>query len=277
MKNSLLRDLSYYVFYNLVTLVSITIIVSLITFFHFLLDHSIEAIESWISDNGWGLITASKLIALFIVMKFHVLNKNDKPTFKKLTLDHFIFPKKEFYPILLAFIGLFFVLESVNFVVGEFELDNVIKSFFYAFLFYFSDLFLLAQISSNGKTSRLKNFLYPLIFVIIAKTSFLLITVSDEKGQLTLLITYLNMVLLMFISGLNRENKFSLLAPLIFLIFYICPIISIFGLDPVWGDSRAVMTLKIIPYLKNYIVFSLLILCYLYLKNFKYKENYGIE
>ena len=103
MKNSSLREVSYYVFYNLITLVSITIIVSLITFFHFLLDHSFEAIESGIFDNGWGLIIISKLIALFVVMKIYVLNKNDRPSFKKLALNHFKFPKKQVFPILVSY------------------------------------------------------------------------------------------------------------------------------------------------------------------------------
>ena len=275
MKKDYIRELSYYVSYNLVILVSITIIVSLITFFHFLLDHPIEDVERWISYNGWGLIITSKLIGLFTVLKFYVLNKNERPSFRTLFLDHFVSPKKEMFTVLFAYLGLFFVLEGPNLVPGgEFETFKVLKSFFYAFIFYFSDLFLLAQI---GLGSRLKNFLYPLIFVITSKLSFLLITISDEKGEITILITYLNMVLLMFLSGANRGNKFILSSPLIFLTLYICPLIAFFGLDPVWGDSHAVTILKTASYFKNYIILSLLVLCYLYLKKIKNKESYGIE
>lgn len=275
MKNSSLRELSYYVFYNLITLVSITIIVSLITFFHFLLDHSFEAIESGIFDNGWGLIIISKLVALFVVMKIYVLNKNDRPSLKKLAMDHLTLPRKEVFPILLSYWGMFLLMENSSLVTGV-EFEKVIKSFFYAFVFYWSDLFLLAQISRKENKFALKNFLYPLFFIITSKLSFLLITVSDEIGQITIFITFFNMVVLLFL-GNTRGNKFSLSGPLIFLIAYICPMISFFGLDPVWGNTEAVRALDIASYFKNYIILSLLILCYIYLKKIKYRESYGIE
>ncbi|RLA62881.1 MAG: hypothetical protein DRQ88_10125 [Epsilonproteobacteria bacterium] len=275
MKKTLLREFSYYVFYNLITLVSITILVSLITFFHFLLDHPIETIESWLFDNGWGLIITSKLIALYMIMKVYILNKNEKPTLKRLVWKHFIGPKKEIIPILITYVALFFLLDRINLIDHpEYEVSQVIKSFFYGLIFYLSDLFLLAQVSIDKK--NIKNFIYPFIFIITSKLSFLLITVSDEKGQIFSLITYFNMMLLMFLSGANRGNRFSLLAPLIFLAVYICPLISFFGLDPVWGDSQAVLTLDIVNYSKNYVILSLLILCYLYLKKIKFKEKYGV-
>jgi hypothetical protein len=275
MKNSSLRELSFYVFYNLITLVSITIIVSLITFFHFLLDHSFEAIESGIFDNGWGLIIISKLIALFVVMKIYVLNKNDRPSLKKLAFDHFTFPKREVFPILLSYWGMFLLMERTSFVTGV-EYEKVIKSFVYAFIFYWSDLFLLAQISKKENKFSLKNFLYPLFFIITSKLSFLLITVSDEIGQITIFITFFNMMVLLFLSN-TRGNKFSLSGPLIFLMAYICPMISFFGLDPVWGNTEAVRALDIASYFKNYIILSLLIMCYIYLKKIKYRKSYGIE
>jgi len=278
MNKTLLRELSYYVFYNLVTLVSITVIVSLITFFHFLLDHPIETIESWIFDSGWGLIIASKLIALFVVMKFFILNKNERPTFKQLVTDHFIFPKNEIFPILIVIITLFFVMERPQYIQGnKIELSKNISSFIYGLIFYFTDLFFLAQIGLNTNLKRGQSFLYPLIFVVTSKLSFLLVTATGDKGQVTTLITYLNMMLLMFLGSLNRENKFSFSAPLIFLFIYICPLISLFGLDHVWGDSHAILTFNFDQYFQHYFILSLLILCYLYLKKLKFKESYGIE
>ena len=46
------------------------ILISLVSFFHLLLEHNIRTIGDWIGDRGWGLIILSKMSVFYLAMLF---------------------------------------------------------------------------------------------------------------------------------------------------------------------------------------------------------------
>ncbi len=54
------------------------ILVSVVSFVHFQLDHSLGIIENWIFDQGWEIVTIAKLLATFVIFKFIIIRTDTR-------------------------------------------------------------------------------------------------------------------------------------------------------------------------------------------------------
>lgn len=274
---ALKKKIYYYTFFCLFYLLLILLTVSLISFFHFYLGHSLEVVEEWVFDGGWGIIIFGKLFSLFWVFKFYNLKRGIKYSFKDLLWNNFSAANRETLLILLFFLGLttFFGLKlNESFV---FNIYKLIVSYFLGLLFYLIDIFFITLLDKDSANEEMGigigNFIFSLMFALTSKTSFLLVTINSSSGKPNLVVPFFNMVILLFLTNFNKQKKINLTNPFLFLVFFICPMMSMLGWDPIWGDTYSPFEGGVLFDSKTYFAVSVFILYYLYLKDLKFFKN----
>lgn len=68
--SGLLRSLRYYGAYQLMYVAGVLILSSIGAFFHFLLNHEIGIVESWLHNNKWEILIISKLLSFFLLHRW---------------------------------------------------------------------------------------------------------------------------------------------------------------------------------------------------------------
>lgn len=226
----------YFVFYVILWGFHL-ILISLISFFHLLLEHNIRIIGDWISDRGWGLIIISKVAVFYLATLFVNLKTKKIFSLKSYFRNSIQAPRIEVIVTLLflviALLGLGEIKFNSTMIV---EIDRLLLSIIGSFVFFAVDYVLLVildvfyPVREDGL--RLKRMiLLPLFFYFFTAATF----VYEQTITLKL---YAFFVLLVY-SGEWRRKNWTL--PAVFLIAFIVPAFSLLGLDPVWGEIYSPM------------------------------------
>src|SRR5690606_25140720 len=86
--------------------------VSLISFFHFLLDHKLGVIEDWVFDKGWEIVVLVKVCAFVVVQKFVHLPSHSRQPFRDLIIESWKRPSRNLFALCVAaFLVLIFSAE----------------------------------------------------------------------------------------------------------------------------------------------------------------------
>lgn len=247
------RILWYYLGYSILFFVLHLASVSFVAFFHFLLDHDISVLESWLNDNAWEILIFSKLISFLIFVKIIHLNIEEALSLRGLLGKFKFTPSLKGLSTVLFFAAFFPALLHVfeiplipvkgwNFSVFQFV--SVIGNTFFFLLDFLLVVILVANLKLRGKKNRF------LLFFIISVLfyAFSSIVISYPGHQLFLFM-HLFTLLTLFHKGLrNLGNAF------VYTFFCISGFAVLYGVDPVWGSQHSL-------YLVNsYPIFSLLIL-----------------
>ena len=134
-------QIKYYAFFYFILWSMHLVLISLISYFHLLLNHNIRTIGDWIGDRGWTLIILSKVLIFYLALQFIRLKSKKLSLIKSYFRNSIQLPKKE---ILVA---LFFLLiglmglgkMGVNHTL-IFELDRMLLSIIGTFVFFSIDL-----------------------------------------------------------------------------------------------------------------------------------------
>lgn len=208
------------------------ILISLVSFFHLLLEHNIRTIGDWIGDRGWLLIIISKLGVFYIAALFINLKAKKLFSIKSYFKNNIQMPRIENYVsflfLLIALLGLGKYKFNSSMIV---ELDRLVLSMLGSSIFFAVDFIVLIVLDvfypikeSGARKKRL--FFFPLCFYIFSASTF----IYEQTISLKL---YGFFLLLLYIGQWRREN-WNL--PLFFLLGFILPAYSFMGLDPVWGE-----------------------------------------
>jgi hypothetical protein len=234
--------LFYFVFYGFLWGFHL-ILISLISFFHLLLDHNIRTIGDWIVDRGWTLVIISKVVVFYLAMLFVSLKTRKFFSLKNYLRNSIQSPRIEvFVAILFLLIGLLGIGEMGHNSTMIIEIDRIVLSIVGTCVFYSVDYILLVILDVfypvREESMRLKRiFLIPLFFYLFSAATF----VYEQTISIKL---YAFFFLLLY-SGEWRRKNWTL--PAFFLLAFIIPVNSLLGLDPVWGEvySPVIATKKI--------------------------------
>jgi hypothetical protein len=222
----------YFYFYAVLWLVHL-ILISIVSYFHLLLNHSISTIGDWIVDRGWTLIIISKLIVALIVYQFLRIKSDYLIQLKSYFKNAILLPKHEMYVCLLFLIVGFISMGQIEWNYSLiFELDRVFLSIMGTFIFFALDFVILVLLGlvfpSSDETSALRKILlFSCLFYLFSYLTFQYEqNVSFKLCALFFLLLYV---------GIWRRINWTL--PFLFLAFFIVPIYSFLGSDPVWGYS----------------------------------------
>ena len=224
----------YFLFYALLWGFHL-ILISLISFFHLLLDHNIRTIGDWIGDRGWTLIIISKVIVFYLVMLFVNLKTKKLYSVKSYFRNSIQTPRLEvFVAILFLLIGLLGLGEMTFNSTMIVEVYRLVLSIVGTLIFFAVDYVLLVILDVfypiRDESQRLQRiFILPLLFYIFSAATFVYEqTISFKLYAFFLLLLY---------TGEWRRKNWTL--PALFLVAFIVPCYSLMGLDPVWGEAYA--------------------------------------
>lgn len=235
-KNNLGKGVIYYLLFNVIFFLSHLALVSIFSFFHFLLDHDLNTIENWLIRNSWEVIILAKVtsfsfLAIFIDMQNYDLNKISS------YLKEVLRVPSRAGVVFTLFISVFFYILVSQFS-GDIEKDQVQKnlifsSFFGSFFFFIIDFVFIDVLKKNYNISQkdYKYFFIPFIILFFSVTKILLPYINEYIVLQLLHFTVL------FTFGMSKRFSDSL----IYGAFVIAPISSFYGLDIVWENAFSVL------------------------------------
>lgn len=264
------QHFTYYAAYQLLVLIVHLIIVSFISFFHFLLDHRLSVIEEWAFEKSWEIAILTKVISLYFILKF-ILIKSESRDIKKEIL-----PKKAFSNIPMSFyvssIFLFLLLlwlGNPSFSeTRDFSIFNFLISWIGTIIFYCSDLLVLYSLKNyyplKGGNRALSFLVIPTVFYYCGKIIFI------YNSNITFFVVF-SMFILMLVSELEKRQ---FVYPLLLTTFVIAPFAAIFGIDPLWGNSNSFLVMKHSYSVINLVIVSLIFVGYLLAKHMGIKNMF---
>ena len=238
LQSNLGKQLILYCFFYVILWGVHLILISLVSFFHLLLEHNIRTIGDWIGDRGWGLIIISKVSVFYLAMLFVNLKTKKIFSLKSYFRNSIQKPRIEvvvtLFFLVIATVGLGQIQFNQTMIV---EINRLILSIIGSFVFFAVDYVLLVILDVfypvREEHSRLKRMvILPLLFYVFSAATF----VYEQTITLKL---YAFFILLVY-SGEWRRKNWTL--PAIFLIAFIVPAFSLLGLDPVWGEIYSPMS-----------------------------------
>lgn len=227
------QHIRYYFIFQLIFVTIFVLMSSVGAFFHFLLDHEISIVENWLHNNTWEIITLSKLLSLFVVIKWFSIRLYELTTIKELSKTLLNWPKGEAFVIstfcLVSFLALGKPAPSEHNYIYWY---HNIASYFGVFLFYALEFILIVYLKEVfGALEGRKLFLTKFSFLVTFTIAYRL-TIPDYY-QLNFYSIFCFATLLYLVD----RNLKSWSNVVCFLVVFVCPMATVFGMDPVWGDD----------------------------------------
>jgi len=229
----LLQNVKYYTIFQLIFVILVVSLSSVGAFFHFLLDHEISIVESWLHNNQWEILIVSKLFSLYLLNRWFKVRLYELKSFKQLVQELVIWPDQK-----VIIVAIFMIISYVTMGNTIFVRQNVgywyyqIASYFGLFIFFGIEFIVIAYLDDvlNQKIQPHRLWLgvcYTTIFAVAFRMS-----VPDYYGLIPyIVLCYLSLI---YLSGKSFKSWSNVVC---FLVLFVAPMGSLFGLDPVWGDD----------------------------------------
>jgi hypothetical protein len=231
--------LNYALFYGVLWIFHL-LFVSVITFFHLILNHNIGTIADWIVDRGWIEIALSKVLIFFIAIQFMKVRNIKYALVRGMLRNSTSIPRHE------SFVAIIFLLLSVI-AAGDlqlndgyiFEIFRTMSSAVGTVIFFGIDLFLILILDvfhplREEADVRRKIFLFPFLFYFFTRATF----IYEQTISLKL---YPYFFILMYAAYWRRRNWTF---PLLIIFGFFVPAFVFLGLDPVWSKSFSFFYMK---------------------------------
>ncbi len=197
------KNIYYYLIFSLIYLLVHIGLYSTVSFFHFLLDHDMATIDSWISKNNWEMIFFSKLSAFFICLKFISLNYSDRIHFWTEFKLRFHIPSLRGVLFCSFLVGIIVYLAKIYYIPAKINLeleDSAISAYLGSIGFFGLDTVLLLLISTVYPIDRKeKNKLYLISLIIFSLTTKL--SIAYLGAYLILAILHFSTLFLLSMNG----------------------------------------------------------------------------
>ncbi|OUR96368.1 hypothetical protein A9Q84_08415 [Halobacteriovorax marinus] len=208
------------------------IISSVITFFHLQLGHTLTVVENWNFDQGWEISSLVKVFAFFLLVKFISIRSVSRKPLREFFITKFQLPNKELF-VLIVFNLLFSIL-FLKPVVAErvsFEVSKLFSSYIGSFIYIFTDVLFLLFLQHIYPLSRKRRLVESTLFILLSY--YLNLKVFTHSNYVNISLVYFLTICL----GISYWRKSNWSFPFIFLILFVCPIVSFLGIDFIWGTE----------------------------------------
>ena len=227
------RNVIYYGAYLTIYVATVLILSSIGAFFHFLLDHEISIVEAWLHNNKWEILILSKLLSLFLIHRWFSMRLYELKSLRSLVKELMQWPDLPAVVVpvfmLVSYLTLARVLTTSQ-NIGYWYSHLV--SYVGLFLFFGIEFVVMAHLEDvlnhKEKPNRL---LLGICYTVMFGFAFHM-SVPDYYGLMPFVIFTFSSLL--YLSG-NSFNSWSNVV--CFLLLFVAPMGSLFGLDPVWGHD----------------------------------------
>lgn len=229
----LFKNLKYYAVFQLVFVIIVVLLSSIGAFFHFLLDHEISIVESWLHNNQWEILIVSKLISLYLLNYWFKVRLYQLKSFRELVSELVGWPDSKAIVVAVFTVASYIAVGNVVYVsqnVGYWYFQ--LASFFGLFIFFGIEFIVIAYLEDilNQKVHPPRLYLgaaYTFIFAVAFRMS-----VPDYYSLMPYMVLCYSS--LIYLSGKSFKSWSNVVC---FLVIFVAPMGSLFGLDPVWGDD----------------------------------------
>jgi|GEM_PF-4580705 hypothetical protein len=212
---------------------------SVVSFFHFLLDHRLAVIEGWVFDKAWEMILVAKILPILFLLKFVYLKSLSRHPLRDQFLSGIKVPSYEIWVTIVVSLILTALFTKPTLNPGMTQWDGF-KNFinaFSLFIFFMCDVFYIDALERMypiaTKLKILRNFVYSLIsFLIVEKIFLHALNLTPFFGMT-----------LFFLLMLHHYKK-NWLETSCYLFFFLIPAITLLGLDFIWKDTFSVFIIK---------------------------------
>ena len=232
--NSLLiQNIKYYSVYQLICVVLVVILSSIGAFFHFLLDHEISIVESWLHNNHWEILITAKLVSLFVISRWFKIRLYQLKSVRELIQEFVHFPESK-----AVVVALFMAVSYLSLGKASFSSANVgylyyqVASFLGLFIFFGIEFIMIAYLDDIlNKRAEPDRLILGIAYTVIFTVAFRL-SVPDYYGLMPYVVLCYSTLL--YLSGKSFKSWSNVVC---FLLLFVAPMGSLVGLDPVWGDD----------------------------------------
>lgn len=238
--SSLGSQIKYYALFYFVLWSFHLVLISLISYFHLLLNHNIRTIGDWIGDRGWFLIILSKVLIFYLALQFIGLKSNKITLVRSYFRNSIQIPRKEIVVALLfLIIGLMGLGKMMVNNTLIFEFPRMVLSAVGTIIFFSIDYAMLVILEiffplRSMKENRRKLFIFPLLFYYFTYATF----IYEQTVSFKL---YAYFFLLLYLGEWRRRNW---TLPLLFLLAFLVPSYTLLGLDPVWSSNYTILAME---------------------------------
>jgi hypothetical protein len=237
---NLFKNVKYYASYQLLYVVIFILLSSLGAFFHFLLDHEISIVESWLHNNHWEILIIAKLFSLYLLNRWFEVRLYQLKSIRQLVRELVHWPEHRALVIAIFMLVAHLSLSGVVYTgqnIGYWYHHFV--SFFGIFLYFGIEFIVIAYLDDvlNQKEQPPLGWLslfYTLLFTLAFRMS-----VPDYYSLLPYVVFCFST--LIYLSGKSFKSWSNVLC---FLVVFVAPMGCLFGMDPVWGDDFSPLRLK---------------------------------
>lgn len=255
-----LKHLLLYCSFQLLNTVLHVLFLSIVSFFHFLLDHRMADIQDWVYFHSWEILSLCKILSLVTVTRFTGLYSSERNPFLHLLRDKRGDLNKNVLTACFAvLVGLYFVGQPKATHLMSIEAIHYLTSGLGTFIFFLTEILVVMAINTDREVSdrywSYEIILFSLISFLVHKYFFLF---NSKWEPATILF-------LMFCFWLLRlSRKFLWINSVIPVLFIAVPSFAFFGLDPLWGDQYALFRFSYRGTFLEYFVFFGLAAFYLH-------------
>lgn len=220
----------YYLCFNLVLVLVHFCLLSLFSFFHFLLGHELGIIEDWLIKNSWFVLFIDKLVAFVVVTYFLQFKFDYRKILKnalreKVNIKFFAFS----FFILVSFYAL---IEQFGGGINKNNLKEnlVMSTYIFSGGFYLFDFLFLFLLNEQIKFNRYsKILLNTLMFFLIYKITERIILPEVKAFEVIYFVHFITF----FIFVLKKEF-YSIVG---YAYFVVAPMTAFWGIDIVWDNA----------------------------------------
>lgn len=239
-QGNLFNNIKYYASYQLLFVVIFILLSSIGAFFHFLLDHEISIVESWLHNNHWEILIIAKLISLFLLNRWFQMRLYQLRTFRELVRELVHWPEPKAIVISVFMLISYLSLSGVIYTgqnLGYWYYH--LASFLGLFMFFGIEFIVIAYLDGVLNKKEQPSLLWLSISYTLIFAAAFRLSVPDYYKLLPYVV--LSFSSLVYLSGKSFKSWSNVVC---FLIVFVAPMGSIFGLDPVWGDDFSLFKVK---------------------------------
>ncbi len=221
-------------FIGMVVLLSLGI-VSLCSFFHFILEHDLPIIEVWIIEHSWEIFLLAQGLSAFLTFKIFNVGATGRHIFKSLLSSGVEHELRDVFVLVsfmvLTIVGLGDVLRNESF---QWNIWYLIKAYLYNLIFYCVIIFLCFNLIKKYQSA---NTSHPILTVI----GFWLITFLGHRYFLFFphnmgAPVCFNLFIIIVLTLFRKPNWTR---PFVFVCCFSAPVAIILGLDPMHGAMKS--------------------------------------
>lgn len=237
---NLVKNIKYYGSYQLLYVVIFIVLSSIGAFFHFLLNHEISIVESWLHNNHWEILIIAKLLSLFLLNRWFKVRLYELKSIRELVREFVRWPEPK--AIVIAF---FMVISYLSLGGTVYTGQNLgywyyhFVSFLGLFLYFGIEFIVIAYLDDVLNQKEQPSLLWLSLFYTAFFTIAFRLSVPDYYGLLPYVVLCFST--LMYLSGRSFKSWSNVVC---FLVVFVAPMGSLFGMDPVWGDDFSPFRVK---------------------------------